>query len=583
MKDSPKNSVRTNTPAIFSKKDTWEDLSEIVEITEEETGRTRPAKIRPSLPPVSPAKFRVKGLRLLIVDNDPIRVDALAMGLRNLGARVAVGDFSTHGYVQAARFLPDAIISDLIRPGEEEFLFIQSLRRHPLLRWSSVILSRWWRETAEGEGEVLLDRVLDRIEDSLAPLRIVEERIAARRPLKERIEMIGPAALFRALAAAELSGTLSVNDTWNTFTVDIAERKILSAYRKGIDGEADEDMDAVFQLMLCDSGKWAFSEEKKIKTPNALDTEEALSRINKNLSRLFGRTTKSFEDLERHIFVRPYFLRTASETVSPEAVEIARDIADGANLARFRRFFGRKSDLSNVERIVHTLFRCGAVQFVETPKNASKTDKEIAAARSVVHLLKALIDNPFAPKSMQGTSSAAAAPVVEVGGKSAFEKPAMGTYHVQDVAPERVAATKHRPVRLQPQNSDAPPVALEKNEPPPFSDDVTETDRPGTTDVVVSENPLSVLRAKTTAPPDDVSDAVKQSGSMKLTLESQKIAADDFSPERQTPAQRDKKFMWAAILLAIFLGALLTAGIAFVASQGGRPADNQPQNTPIAP
>lgn len=583
MKDSPKNRVRTTAPIVLSKEDTWEDLSGVIDVSENETARSRPAKIRPSLPPVSPAKFRVKGLKLLIIDNDPIRVDALAMDLRNLGARVAVGDFSTHGYVQAAKFLPDAVVSDLVRPGEEGFFFIQSLRRHPLLRWSSVILSRWWRETAEGEGEVLLDRVLDRIEESLAPLRIVEERIAARRPLKDRIEVIGPAALFRALAAAELSGTLSVNDTWNTFTVDIAERKILSAYRKGIDGEADEDMDAIFQLMLCDSGKWTFSEEKKIKTPTALDTEETLSRINKNLSRLFGRTAKSLEDLERHVFVRPYFLRTASETVSPEAVEIARDIADGANLARFRRFFGKKSDLSRIERIVHTLFRCGAIQFVEKPTNVSRTGKEIGAARSVVHLLKVLIDNPFAPKSTKSTSSAAAAPIVEVGENPTLDKPAKGAYHVQDVAPERVTSAKYRPVRLQLEDSESPPAVPAKDEPPPFADDVTEVDRPSTTDVVVSENPLSVLRNKTTAPPDDISGVVEESDAMRLILESEEIAARRFPSDSRVSIAPDRKHMWTAILLAIFLGALLAAGIAFVASQGGRPTEAQTEiksNTP---
>ena len=571
------NEIRKERPSSTrkpSEKDTWEDLSGSVD--PENTGKSGPVRFRPSMPPRSPAKFRVKGLRLLIIDNDPIRVDALAMDLRNLGAQVAVGDFSTSGYAQAAKFLPDAVVSDLVRPGEEGFVFIQNLRRHPLLRWSSVILSRWWKETAEGEGEVLLDRVLDQLEELLAPIRIIEERIAAHRPLSDRLEMTGPAALLRTLSGAGLNGSLSVNDSWNKFTVDIANGRILSAYRKGIDGEADEDLDALIQLMLCETGKWSFTEKKRLPIPEALDTEETLARINRHLSRLFGRTPKAFENLEQHISVRSHFLRTATETVSSEAIEIAQDIADGADLARFRKFFAKKSDLSEVERIVHTLFRCGAIRFFEIPGRTVRSAKEIAAARSTVNLLKALVDNPFAPKTMmRSASSAAASPVVDVRARAASsiaarpvsDRPPRGAYHLQDVAPERIAAAKYRHLRLQ---------ATSSNPPPPRAAEIlpedTEVDRPGATAVVSSEHmspsPPKYSKAATTAPPDDITEPEEPSGSMKFVLESQKIAVGDIPPEWKIPVQREKKHMWAAILLAVVLGGLLAAGIAFVASQG---------------
>lgn len=558
--------------------DTWKDLSGVISIEKPETGRNSPMKIRPSLPPLSPAKFRVKGLKLLIIDNDPMRVDALAMDLRNLGAQVAVGDFSTNGYTQAAKFLPDAIVSDLVRPGEEGFLFIQSLRRHPLLRWSSVILSRWWQETADGEGEVLIDRVLDRLEDLLAPIRIIEERIAARRPLSDRIEMTGPAALLRVLSGAALSGSLSVNDSWNMFTVDMAAGKILSAYRKGIDGEADEDLDAILQLMLCESGKWTFAEKKQVAGTAAMDAEGALNQINKQLSRLFGRNAKSFEDLEQHIAVRPYFLRTASETVSAAAIEIARDIADGSDLAHFRRFFGKKSDLSEVEQIVHTLFRCGAIRYLETPAKGIRSAKEIAAARSVVHLLKALIDNPFAPSTGKSVAPSTAFPIVEIRGNSPSDRPAKGAYHLQDVAPERVAPAKVRPMKLILEGT--PEADSRRSSAPPAVDaPAASSDRPGTTDVVVTDGPIKLSKTKITAPPNDLTDNTDESGSRKFILESQRIAIGDLPPEWKIPLRRDRKHMWAAILLAIVLGGALAAGIAFVAAKGKTPSsqiDNQP-------
>ena len=571
------NEIRKERPASTrtpSEKDTWEDLSGSVD--PENTGKGGPIRFRPSMPPRSPAKFRVKGLRLLIIDNDPIRVDALAMDLRHLGAQVAVGDFSTSGYTQAAKFLPDAVVSDLVRPGEEGFVFIQNLRRHPLLRWSSVILSRWWQETAEGEGEVLLDRVLDQLEELVAPIRIIEERISAHRPLSDRLEMTGPAALLRTLSGAGLNGSLSVNDSWNMFTVDIADGKILSAYRKGIDGEADEDLDALIQLMLCETGKWTFAEKKRLSIPAALDTEETLARINRHLSRLFGRTPRAFENLEQHISVRPHFLRTASEAVSSETIEIAEDIANGADLDRFRKFFSKKSDLSEVERIVHTLFRCGAIRFFEIPSRAVRSAKEIAAARSTVNLLKALVDNPFAPGIMtRGALSSVAAPVVDVRAPSEAalpisDRPPRGAYHLQDVAPEHVSPAKYRPIRLQMTSSTPPP--------PPRAEEKeqadTEVERSNATSVVTSEhlpqNPAPAVYSKSlsTAPPDDVTESDEPSGSMKLVLESQKIALGDLPPEWKVPVRREKKHMWAAILLAVLLGGLLAVGIAFVASQG---------------
>ena len=85
------------------------------------------------------------------------------------------------------------------------------------------------------------------------------------------------------------------------------------------------------------------------------------------------------------------------------------------------------------------------------------------------------------------------------------------------------------------------------------------------------------LRRATTAPPDDITDIDEPSGSMKMVLESQRIALGDIPPEWKVPVQRDRKHKWAAIVLALVLGGLLAAGIAFVASQG-RDAETPPDS-----
>ncbi len=563
MNDRNKISYSPYKPKKSLGEDSWEDLSGVIEIPEKpKKEQERLIKIRPSLPPTSPAKFRVNGLRLLVIDSDPIKVDALAVDLRALGAKVAVGDHSVSGYTQAAKFLPDAVISDFVRPGEEGFAFIQNLRRHPLLRWSSVILLRWWEETSEDEGRVLLDDVLNQLEELLAPVRVLEERILARRPLSDRVEMTGPAVLLRVLSSAKLSGSLSVNDTWNMFTVDLSDGKITSAYRKGIDGEADEDIDAIMQLMLCDSGKWTFAEKKKeFVNRKSFDTEEIINRITKNFSRLFGRSTKDFKQLESHISVRPNFLRTASETVSSYAIDIAAEIAKGADLNRFRQFFGAKNDLFEIERIIHTLFRCGAVRFVENPTNVNRTASENASITSVVHLLKALIDNPFAPKTIRSSMPASQSPIVEVKSPSSISKPAKGAYHLQDVAPERIVPAKCRPLRLQlekPNNSSSVASTEDK--------DINSETRSSTTEVVEPELLFHSSKRRKPVSSRDISSGIENDLSSKLLVESQMIAISGLLPNSQPPAHKENKHMWAAILLALILGVLFFVGIAYIVS-----------------
>ena len=553
-----------------SRRDTWEDLSTSIPLDD---GPKPPAyRVLPSRPPKSPAKSRIRGVRLLIVDDDPIRVDALAMDLRNLGAIVAVGDRSTSGYAQAAKFLPDAIVSDLVRPGEDGFRFIQTLRRHPLLRWSSVILSRWWQDTSEAEGRVLLDQVLDQLEELLTPVRIIEERIAAKRPLGDRLEMTGPAALLRLLSNAQLSGALLVNDGWNHFVVELSDGNIVSAYRKGIDGKADDGLDAIIQLMLTDTGKWSFDQQKQDVAEPTLNTEEILSRTNRILSRLFGQPLKTDPTLPDHIIVRPHFLRTATETVPPSAIEIARNVADGADLDRLKKFFVKKNDLAEVERIVHTLFRCGAIRYVETPVTTKRTQKDEAASTSVVNLLDALHDNPFAPKTSRSrTPKPPYSPLTQPPRAPAQGAP-KGAYHLQDVAPERVVVAKQRPIKLTLKESSgravdvAPALSM-------INDEITD---PAGIGVMGEERDNGLMQTTSTSGTSGRPRnkrvptrrrQLDESRSRKLVVESQKLALEHLQSKPESSREKkDLRHMWVAIALALLLGALLVSGIILISS-----------------
>lgn len=565
MSKAPKSpgpeDVKTKTPDP----DSWENLSQSFKTRQAglDPGREtsspsdpgRPSRILPSDPPTSPTKTKIRGIRIFIVDDDPFRVDALAMDLRTLGAEVAVGDRSAGGYRQAARFIPDAVISDLVRPGEEGFRFIQSLRRHPLLRWSSVMLIRWWEETGVGEGQVALDPVLDQLEELLAPVRIIEERIVAKSSLGDRLEMTGPASLLRILSNAGLSGDLSVNDTWNIFTVELAGGRVLSVHRKGIDGEADGHLQAMQQLLLCDTGRWSFRINKKYSKKPLADIETTLANTNRILSRLFGPGVEQTDDLERHITVRQNFVRTASETMPDAALQVVRAMSSGADIDHFRTTLTNKRDIVEVERIIQTLFRCGAIQYSERPE--LKRDPQILqASRSAVGLLQALNEMATSAAVPRETAS-----TVKQGGarKGSNKRLPLGAYHLQDVAAERVRVTRHRPVRITADESLSISGILEAVE-----DSAVTVPRPSATDIVapdpavvetVSAKPLAVLE-----------DSGEQSGTGKLVVDTGDLREDQGRAVGDIPPERDRRQMWIAIALALVLGGLLAMGIMMIAS-----------------
>ncbi len=540
--------------------DTWDDLSSVVEVRKPVNISARrrpvssipPGKILPSTPPNPPGGPCIRGIKLFVIDDDPIRVDALAMDLRHLGAEVAVGDRSQSGYGQAVKFLPDAIVSDLVRPGDPGFSFIQNLRRHPLLRWSSVVLIRWWTEVAEGEGQVVLEPVLDQLEEALAPVRIIEERIATGRSVKERVEMTGPAALLRLISNAKLSGVVSLNDAWNHFTLEMMQGKLLSAYRKGIDGGSDDDQQALLQFLLCDSGRWLFKQDSIVTKRASSDTEASLTRANKALSRLFGPQRPPRQDLHENIVIRGDFLRNAAALLPNSPMTIPEAIAAGADYASFRATIKGKRSIIEAERILQTLFRSGTIRYVDSGSEDDGKAVKTPQSASVASLLRVLSEIPFNSLNDPSTLQWSSRPP-----KIAYTKPTgKGEYHRQNLASERLdeKTPKPRALRLEVKKPSSPEEASDEG---PRKPSASITD-------VITDRPSTSLADPRPTP-------VENTGTEKMILESQQLALGDLPEGVEVFPPKENSHKWVAILLALILGGLLFFGIYIIASSGKSP------------
>lgn len=540
--------------------DSWEDLSEVVQqdapgsasVTEEkDRPKDRPRRagpprvIRPSLPPAAPHIERIKGVRLFIIDDDPVRVDALAMDLRNLGAMVAVGDRSLGGFARAAKFMPDAIISTLVRPGEPGFQFIQNMRRHPLLRWSSVVLIRWWKEIAEDEGEVALESVLDHLEDVLAPLRVIQERLGTGRPLGERLDMTGPAGLLRIMAGAQVSGELSINDAWNQFTVRMAGGRIHTVYRKGIDGESDEGDQALLQFMLCETGRWSLKPKAAAEHVDTRDAETVVLAVSKQLSSLFGPNPKPDDDLERHISVCRDFLRTASAILTGTASEIPAAISNGAGFRYFATAVSDPKKASEAEGILQTLMRSGAIRYWaerESPEPSTM-------ASSVAALLRVLGTMAF--QDSANAVEPAAGPGATTWGSS------RGGYRLGNVLPENLRVEKK-------------PTAIRLMAAKRGTDGDGATPRgPGEDLAEIPAVEPEPRRSSHSQQPER--DEVIGTSKMVVETSPGGILSGRGEPVSRPSAKKTQ--MWIAIALALILGCLLFLGVYLIASTGKEARD----------
>jgi CheY-like chemotaxis protein len=75
-------------------------------------------------------KVRVRPVKVLIIDDDPVAVDTLAGILEPLGFKLFMASSGQHGLELAVEQQPDLIIVDLVMPEISGFEVVQRLKEH---------------------------------------------------------------------------------------------------------------------------------------------------------------------------------------------------------------------------------------------------------------------------------------------------------------------------------------------------------------------------------------------------------------------------------------------------------------------
>jgi signal transduction histidine kinase len=76
-----------------------------------------------------PTEAAVKGLSVLVIDDDPDSLDVIRNMLSDRGALVTVAHSAQEGYASLLRQVPDVLVCDVAMPGEDGLTFLTRLRR----------------------------------------------------------------------------------------------------------------------------------------------------------------------------------------------------------------------------------------------------------------------------------------------------------------------------------------------------------------------------------------------------------------------------------------------------------------------
>ena len=77
---------------------------------------------------VSSAATKLRGMRVLLVEDDPDAREALQLALVTFGASVSAATSAKEALAAIERARPDVVVSDIAMPGEDGHAFLRKLR-----------------------------------------------------------------------------------------------------------------------------------------------------------------------------------------------------------------------------------------------------------------------------------------------------------------------------------------------------------------------------------------------------------------------------------------------------------------------
>ena len=196
------------------------------EFHEASGGRLR--LLEESEPTESASLDHLKGLRILLMDPDPARADALAKGLRGHEALVAVTAPRASELDRARALDPDVILLDANVLESENFEAIRTLWRDPRLRWANLIIAHW-SELLASKNRADSGRVGARIASVLIHERELAARLDQDGDFYTRLEVTGPGRLIRLVAAGNGTRHVTARSARGNVELDIADGLLVGA------------------------------------------------------------------------------------------------------------------------------------------------------------------------------------------------------------------------------------------------------------------------------------------------------------------------------------------------------------------
>ncbi len=362
-----------NQSSTTSPEDSWGDLKK------DDEGRPSDSLILPM----------VRGLRVLVIGDTPRRRQKLVAELREHGVKASSTAADEEGYRAALKFAPDVAISEMARPGDPSWWLFKRFHRHPLLRWTPTLLMKWWEEK-DGAERILVKQIFERLMEALTPIRMLEERIAAGRRLNDRVELTGIQPVIRVFVNAQLTGSLSVNDSWNVFELEMVKGEPMSCSRRGVDGREDAGPDALLQLLTVDSGHWTFRVHDSAPRPRnlMLSFERLMESCHNRLLRVLGpdvNTTRP--ELAGCIRVDRAMFHEVAATLTGIGRDVLEGMAAGASEAEIDTLIGDQQDRVELEQAIVALVRCGGIR-ISDRKTGEPPEEERRDAVRVFHVLE---------------------------------------------------------------------------------------------------------------------------------------------------------------------------------------------------